>query len=318
MQSTPSPLNEKLIVQYLLGELTEERRNEIEDRAFQSKEYMQEILNVESDLIDDYVRGEIPAGRRSEFEKYFLASAERRRKVEFARALVTVTDETRSETSHSESQVSSFKVNPLVAFIRSLNPAGVFAFACAALIVVGGAAWLVTDVIKLRSQLDQLQAERKTQEQQRKELEQQLADERSRNEALAAQLGQPKKEDVPVPVPQSKPEQPERSAILALTLLPGLARGEGTAPKLTLKPDVQTIRLNVVIDPQDVYPKFSAEVRGPRGERVLSQTVRGGRKIISLSLRATRLSVGRYEVVVKGIRDGVSNELGYYYFEVRR
>jgi anti-sigma factor RsiW len=318
MQSTPSPLNEKLIVQYLLGELTEEQRNEIEDQAFQSKEYMQEILNVESDLIDDYVRGEIPANRRSEFEKYFLASAERRRKVEFARALSAVTDEIKSETSHSEIRLSSVKINSLGAFIRSLNPVGAIAFAAAALILITGAAWLITDVIKLRSQLNQLQAERKTQEQQRKELEQQLADERSRDEALAAQLGQPKEEDVPVPVPQPKQEQSERSSILALTLLPGLSRGEATAPKLTLKPEVQTVRLNIVIDPQDVYPKFGAEVYGPTGERLSSQTVRGGRKMIGLSLAAKGLQVGRYEVGLKGIRDGASTELGYYYFEVRK
>jgi hypothetical protein len=311
MQATPTPANEKLMVRYLLGELSEEQCIQIEDQAFQSEEYMQEILNVESDLIDDYVRGEIPAHKRSEFEKYFLASAERRRKVEFARALLTIENETTATV-----KVIPARPNPFVAFFRSLSPVGTVGFAVATLILITGAAWLLNDVIRLRSQLNQLQAERKTQQQERKELEQLLADERSRNEVLAAQLGQQKKEEVPLPQPKQEP--PGRGSVLALTLLPGLSRGEGTVPQVRLKPDVRAVRLNVVIDPQDNYPKFGVEVRGPKGERVLSQTLRGGRKSVSLSLPAQGLGAGRYEVVLKGIKDGLSSDLGYYYFEVRR
>src|SRR5215211_4416745 len=86
-------INEGLIVEYLLGDLPEEKQSEIEDRAFQDEQYLQGILAAESDLIDEYVRGELSDSARRQFESRFLASAERRRKVEFARALASVTPE---------------------------------------------------------------------------------------------------------------------------------------------------------------------------------------------------------------------------------
>jgi hypothetical protein len=85
--------SEALIVWYLLGDLPEEMQSAIEDRAFQDRQYLQRILAAEADLIDEYARGELSDCARRQFESRFLASAERRRKVEFAKALVRVTPE---------------------------------------------------------------------------------------------------------------------------------------------------------------------------------------------------------------------------------
>src|SRR5215217_9468494 len=82
--------NEKLISRYLLGELPEEQQVQIEDRAFSDKDYLATITTVENDLIDEYVRGELSAADRQRFESRFLASAERRKRVEFAKALRSV------------------------------------------------------------------------------------------------------------------------------------------------------------------------------------------------------------------------------------
>src|SRR5678815_1995557 len=85
--------NEKLIARYLLGELPEDQQVEIEDRAFSDKDYLASITAVENDLIDEYVRGELSAADRQRFETRFLASTERRKRVEFATALRTVVSE---------------------------------------------------------------------------------------------------------------------------------------------------------------------------------------------------------------------------------
>src|SRR6266850_2537732 len=120
-----SPFNQEMIVRYLLGELPEKEQVEIEDQAFQDQHYLQNILAVENDLIDEYVRGEIPLKKCLKFESHFLASAERRRKVEFARALASVSSE-----SEAPQIVQSFRAptkniyqNSLLAFVRSLKPA---------------------------------------------------------------------------------------------------------------------------------------------------------------------------------------------------
>src|SRR5512133_3197358 len=85
--------NEALIARYLLGELPEEQQVEIEDRAFADKKYLASITSVENDLIDEYVRNELSGADRQRFKKRFLASAERRKRVEFARVLTGVISE---------------------------------------------------------------------------------------------------------------------------------------------------------------------------------------------------------------------------------
>lgn len=83
-------LTEEVLVRYLLGDLGQEEQAEVEDRAFVDREILQRILAAESDLIDEYVRGELQESARLQFESRFLASAARRRKVEFAKALAQI------------------------------------------------------------------------------------------------------------------------------------------------------------------------------------------------------------------------------------
>jgi hypothetical protein len=81
------------LVRYLLGDLTEQEQGEIEERAFRDQHYLLEIEAVECDLIDDYVRGALSEYQRRQFEERFFASADRRRKLKFARALGVIAEE---------------------------------------------------------------------------------------------------------------------------------------------------------------------------------------------------------------------------------
>ena len=90
---------DELIARYLLGDLTEKQQIEIEDRAFREQEYRQNITAVENDLIDEYVRRELPETQRRQFEHLFLTSADRRRRIDFARALSTVGGSSGSTTT---------------------------------------------------------------------------------------------------------------------------------------------------------------------------------------------------------------------------
>jgi anti-sigma factor RsiW len=85
--------SETLLVRYLLGDLPEEEQVEIEERAFRHHQYLETIQAVESDLIDEYVRGGLSDRKRRQFEARFFVSAERRRKVGFAKTLALATSE---------------------------------------------------------------------------------------------------------------------------------------------------------------------------------------------------------------------------------
>lgn len=321
VEVTPTPFNEKLIVQYLLGELPEKECVEIEDRAFEDEQYMQEILDVESDLIDEYVRGEVPVARRRVFEEHFLASSERRRKLEFARALAEAQKPAPIVIVDTE-----VRTNPIAAFFRSLTPVNGFAFATVLLLMFVGAAWLIRDSIKLRAELNQLRAERQTQEDERLKLEEQLASERRKIDDLLASAGkdqQQKQAEVPPEISQPKPVQPARSSVLALNLLPGLSRSNNTAPGILLTPGAKALALSVGIDVQDVFERYRVEVRSPTGQQVWSRSnvrarVSRSSRTISVSIPANVLRSGRYEVLVQGSEAGSNVDLGFYYFEVKK
>src|SRR5215210_3678284 len=120
------PNSERLIAQYLLGELPEEQQVEIEDRAFADKDYLASITAVENDLIDEYVREELSEADRRKFENRFLASAERRKRVDFARALVNVAFEATAAKKPDRAPAAISWRDSLEAFFAGLNPFGKF------------------------------------------------------------------------------------------------------------------------------------------------------------------------------------------------
>lgn len=71
-----------LLKRYLLGQLAEPQMREIEERYLAEEEFFKELLQVESELIDQYTSGQLPPEERKQFEAYFLSSIERRKRVE--------------------------------------------------------------------------------------------------------------------------------------------------------------------------------------------------------------------------------------------
>ena len=342
---TTAPLNEQLIVQYLLGELTEEQQVEIEDHAFQDQQYMQNILAVESDLIDEYVRGEIPPEQLRKFERHFLASDQRLRKVEFARSLAVVASESEApETARPLDAITPVTRQPsrfafLRAFsIRAFKPAVAFSLAAAALVLVIGATLLIRDGLRLRAELGQLRAERQSQEARQRELEERIATERVRGDELAARLEQERQEVQEAQEAREAREAAARAlerirqergapaapptALVALNLAPGLSRGSNIQPKLLISPAVRTVRLQVGIEPGDDYKGFAVELRTQEGRPILSREnlsprARHAGRAIVLNLPASLLAAGRYELSLKGTNaGGTTDDIGYYYFEV--
>jgi hypothetical protein len=328
-----NPISEKLIARYLLGELPEEQQVEIEDRAFSDQEFMASITAVENDLIDEYVREEMSEADRRRFEARFLASESRRKRVEFAKALTHLLNETRvteRETRKVSATRSSWR-DALAAFFFGLNPAGRIALAATALLLVLGGAWLITQTLTLRSQVDQLQAHQYSQQNDRQALERQVESERRRNEELLAQLNQEKQQRAQTDESLrrlsdtvDRQNEAPRSIIASLTLLPGVSRGATTQPKLILPPNASVARLQIGIEPEEDYKSFGIELRTAGGRSVwrrdslTARSSRGGRSI-RLTLPASALLPGEYELRLKGLPEtGPPEDVGFYYFEVMK
>ena len=327
------PYSEEFIARYLLGDLPEEQQTEIEDRAFRDEGLLQDIRAVESDLIDEYVRQELRDPQRLQFETRFLASAERRRKLEFARALSAVVSEaevTEKETQPAVRPTPTTWRDSLAAFVRVLSPAAKFAMAAVVLLMVFGGSWLLVQTYRSRTELARIRAEQQAGHNDRRTLEQQIAGERARNDDLAAQLQREKaaRQQSEVLVQElerarnERTTQPTQPTIISLALLPGISRGGGVRPKLVLPQSARLVRLQVGIEPEDQYKSFRVELRTQGGQQVWTRDglaasrTRGGRAV-SLTLPANLLAPGQYELALQAVtNEGRTENVGYYYFDV--
>jgi hypothetical protein len=318
--------NEQLIARYLLGDLPEEEQVTLEDRAFSDREYRREIEDAENDLIDEYVRGALTETQRRQFESRFLASAGRRRKVEFARALAQVVSA--NATSRIAQPVTRHWWESLTAFLRGFNPALQFSLAAATLILLVGVAGLFTETRRLRSQVAQLQAEQQTRQRQEETLREEAASERARSAELTAQLQSERaqRDRSEASARRLEHRQRERSAassfIASLFLPPGIARSGAERPQLIVPDSSRLARLQIGLEREDDFKSFRVEIRTAQGQAVWTQDrlrpreSRAGR-VISLTIPGRALSAGEYELTLRGVVDHQTIEdVRYYYFSV--
>jgi hypothetical protein len=82
--------DDEAIIRYLFGLSSDEERSAVLERLLQDEDYFDRIRAIEDELLDAYSRGEMPASQRPLLESSLLASAEGRRKLDFARGLAAV------------------------------------------------------------------------------------------------------------------------------------------------------------------------------------------------------------------------------------
>jgi hypothetical protein len=110
------------LVEYLLGDPSEDHRREIEQQYFKDDDAYEAVLAVENELAYDYAAGGLSPVQRQRFEQRLLGTPEQRARVETARAL-----------------------------LRRVQPAGVRAWwplAAAAVLVLALAGWLAADLAR--------------------------------------------------------------------------------------------------------------------------------------------------------------------------
>ena len=76
-----------LIRQYLLGELNESEREQLELRVITNPDYKEEVLITEEELLEEFVNGTLSAPERESFTRMYSSSPNQWRKVKIAQAL---------------------------------------------------------------------------------------------------------------------------------------------------------------------------------------------------------------------------------------
>lgn len=285
--------NRELAKRFLLGNVSESERAEIEDTFLARDDLYQELLIAEDDLIDAYVRGELPATERELFER--RASPRGHERVQFAQTLFTAV------SNQSGAAVVSASVSDrLVQWWRSVfgvlvnrRLAFSFTLAAAMLVIVVGGRWLLTNTpgtlrVPQQAQIQPTPlAPRETSAPIETAKQQPPTPGEENSNGTAA--GETPKKTVPL--------------IATFTLLPGLVRGEGAAGPLVLPAGATEVRLRLTLE-GGAYKKYRATLATPEGSKIWSRDVRNSPSFrsahLTLSIPADVLKGGDYVLDLSG------------------
>ncbi|HEY3056496.1 MAG TPA: hypothetical protein VGK31_11260 [Thermoanaerobaculia bacterium] len=87
MTNRLAAVNSGDFVRYLLGEVSDKERAELEQKYFSDDEVFEQLVDAQEDLVDAYLSGDLTPLRRKRFEERFLATESGSDSVKFAGAL---------------------------------------------------------------------------------------------------------------------------------------------------------------------------------------------------------------------------------------
>jgi hypothetical protein len=332
-------INEQLVRRYLLDALPKRERERVDVGLLTDDRYYEALTTLESEvedeLIDQYLDGELTGTELENFERLFLNSPER------AHKLKVIKDLKGQAAPEDEPEVSAQRIvktdPPYRSWIRAIFQNPILGFsttgAFAVALVFCASLWMKSSRLEsqliearnqtdsgLREQVDQLNrrneeltAKLRTSEEQRSAAEQQVA-------ALIGGEG-------PEVVPPNQNTQPSGSTIATVILTSSLrSNGSRPVPTLNLRTGVTVARLVVNverIDPAD-YKRFRAVVQRQGGDEVWrSEDVklrpRGNNARAVLNIAAEKLTNGQYVGALDGITlDDQTEPIGRYVFRVQR
>ena len=332
--------NKQTAIRYLMGELTKSELDALEERLFSDEEFSVFLDDVETDLVDSYVRGELEFEEKRKFESRYLVSESRHRRVEIAR---TLQDEVFAKEATIGTTEAGQSFRDRLADLFSVRNLVLGSASAAVLLVLFlGAVWVLTrqDSGELRAGGNSNQETNITpeesppgnQDQSQDPTTDEIPDGKQDEDKSAAEPNKPdssnsnktvppvKKSPSPKESPAPKPPV-QRRTVFATTLLPPLRSSK--RPVLEIPAETRTVRLSLGGDYGNQFEKYRVKIDDSLANTVWSGEIPGsGRRkqqAITVSVSADRLKSGAYEVAVRGVgKGGAEEDLTFYNFVVRR
>ncbi len=295
---------------YLFGELDPAERDEFERILFADAGVADELDEFENELVDAFVRDEMPASERTRFDQAYLNSPSRIARVELARGIAAKT--------------MPVGINPAVESVGFLDQVrGFFSGfgmaatgAAAALLITAGAIWylsmqpvdelaITVPVENINSPLPDIPATGTNDEPPTTPDKANGAKETNGSNARA----------------NKNNGQTEPPRIFALTLFPS-TRSSG--PQTSSVPSgTGSVRLTIVHDNKEPFDRYRVVVKDGSGSVVATNTIRltanSVEKPVAVTIPSGRLQRGKFEVALSGVRnDGATEEIGFYSFRVEK
>jgi hypothetical protein len=325
----------------LLGELSPEEQQQLEERLFLDSECFQQFQAVEDDLIDEYVCGDLSGDESGKFESFFLAQPGRRESVRIARALQKYISGSASPSAVG----ADFEPTPpspwdrfFTWLFRTPSPVLKFSAAMVALLFIAGGVWLLMRAVMPVHQPAPPLAHR---EEGQPSPSSQIAQHDASQSAGQQNQGVPKQDHETSgdmsqrEVAAVRDRQEGRShtrlspaPVYVLTLLPSsTVRGEGeegTSNEVQLPPKAGVLDLRIPLLGVSVHPRYRATLQTEDGRDIktwppLKSTGAGSRKVVSAKISTKLLRQSTYRLILSGVSSsGTPRVINIYRFQVVR
>jgi hypothetical protein len=310
-----TPVDDRLLVQYLVGDCPEEERERVEERFFMDEETFERLCELEEDLAWRYARGELNATEREQVERAYAAPPRRDRLI-LTIALGRVLAEAATPTVRAPARVIE---TPGWKRWLSLEPAGarfVLAAACAALVI--GLVLQRQQAGELRATLARSSDDSASLRRQVEGASRRASESERRIAALTEQVARAQ-----TAAGESTAAAPKLT-FATFVLTPGRTRSAREPAKIAPPPNADTLRLQLNLDFDPAYSSFKAELRTSVGDLLWSQDRLQARKTadgasVSLTIPAALIGDGEYELLLQGRLGGSTLEdAASYFFSVAR
>jgi hypothetical protein len=292
-------VHDQQLVRYLLGLLSEDEADRIDELSVVDDDLAARLRVVEDDLVDAYVRGALSGDALKRFESHYLSSPLRRERVTFARHFVSAVD----------------RAQPLAAagtHRRSARAGLVPALAAAAAVLLVASAGLLFQSVRLGRGLSVAESARIALDQRTRDLERQLAELRAANQTAVNELER---------VRESSAAPPQDVLRIALVLLPQ-TRAIGPVPTLAVPSGAARIGFELRLESND-FSRYQVGLRDPGANTTVWRSgwaaprTSAGVPSVLVALPAELLKPQHYTFDLAGRGpDGSAEVVGSYTFEI--
>jgi len=312
-------------IRYFLGELSETELMAVEERFFTDAEFSDWLDEVETDLIDSYVRDELDAAQNQRFEQNFLVSERRQSRVKAAAALLEKEKSFAPSAAIAENAKPSFWES-----LRSFFTVPNLAYASLGILllaVIGGIVLFFQrppEMVKIGNENLKIEPTK----QPLPTVSPETSPTQTRSEAPQNTNSQTI-EPIKTPSPDNQTDEPKKetpkevrqdSPVLAqFGLTSSSLRNGGNEPtKINLKAGTERVYLRLKFKTEEEFVKYRIELRDANGNLISSQNLKN-KNALGITVSAQKLRKGNYKITLKGAKTDLEFEdLDFYDFSVEK
>jgi hypothetical protein len=299
--------NDLLLTQYLLGELPPGETERLDELSVTDDDFALRLSAAENDLLDAYVRGELPAKTSEQLKSAYLSSEKGLEKLRFAETLYSYQQRKKTTPATSRAALAQRqKPDKNWASFNVFHVVPQWGLALAAILLLAASGYLAKANRQLRHQVDQSETERAALSQREQQLRQQLEVQPSVNSANPG-------------TNPSQSSQPlaDQLQVAAFVLIPAL-RGSGPLPTVSVSADTDLVVLRLELEANEfrryrVALEDSATRQTVWRSADLKAFADDGKQAVSFALRKDLLKQQNYILQLEGIRANGATELASSY-----